>query len=256
AVTLQLVPLGRARWSRYEIDYTVESRPMLVRSDIIGWRQGDPTAAVADTYPGCTGGACRMPRLYLPDPDAQPPRVAIGPMIEDMQIAVGCDGWDPNSTPVGGGLVPAPDVGFEGRGPASGPLANQANRKIDDRAEDDDRANDEWLGNATLEQWGPDCVSWGTAERHAVEWANGGPGYETENGPGFRMSPAVVRVTLLAKADTMAGGPDSVADAFYNQLVAIEDRPTMESSAGSLAYPTLTAGFAIFSPAWPATALA
>src|SRR5690606_22965576 len=66
AVTLQLVPLGRARWSRYEIDYTVESRPMLVRSDIIGWRQGDPTAPVADTYPGCTGGACRMPRLYLP----------------------------------------------------------------------------------------------------------------------------------------------------------------------------------------------
>ncbi|WP_181198319.1 hypothetical protein, partial [Enhygromyxa salina] len=70
---LELIPLGRARWSRYEIDYTVADRPMLVRSDIIGWREGDPTAGITDDYPGCTGGACRMPRLYLPSDGVQPP---------------------------------------------------------------------------------------------------------------------------------------------------------------------------------------
>ena len=123
---LELIPLGRARWSRYEIDFTDATRPMLVRSDIIGWRDGDPTVATIDDYPGCTGGACPMPQLYLPSANVQPRRVAIGPMIEDMQVAVGCDGWAPDSQPVLDALVPPPTVGFEEQGPASGPLANEA----------------------------------------------------------------------------------------------------------------------------------
>lgn len=252
---LELIPLGRARWSRYEIDYTIENRPMLVRSDIIGWRDGDPTVATTGDYPSCTGGACRMPRLYLPSNGVLPPRVAIGPMIEDMQVAVGCDGWSANSQPVIDNLVPVPDLGFEELGPASGPLAGQPNRKVDDRAEDDDRANDEWLGNAEAELWAPDCVSWGTAERNALEWASTGPGFETEAGPGFRMSPQIVRVTLLAKPDTLAGGGDSVTDAFYNQLVAIEDRPTMETAVGNREYRTLTERFQVRNGHWRDPAL-
>ncbi|PRQ08759.1 PilW family protein [Enhygromyxa salina] len=252
---LELIPLGRARWSRYEIDYTVPTRPMLVRSDILGWRDGDATIAVIDDYPGCTGGACRMPQLYLPSANVQPPRVAIGPMIEDMQVAVGCDGWAPDSQPVLDNLVPPPDIGFEEQGPAAGPLANQANRKLDDRAEDGDRGNDEWLGNASAEAWGPDCVSWGTGERNAAEWAAGGPGFEALAAPGFRMSPQVVRVTLLAKPDTMAGGADAVTDAFYNELVAIEDRPTMDSVVGSREYRTLTERFRVRNTHWRDPAL-
>ena len=250
AERLMLVPLGRARWSRYEIDYTEQTRPMLVRSDIIGWREGDPTVATTDAYPGCPGNVCRMPKLYLPSNNNQPPRVAIGPMIEDMQVAVGCDGWGPDNPGVQSGTFPFPDPGFEELGPASGPLANQANRKVDDRAEDDDRANDEWLGNADSESWGPDCVYWGTGERNAVEWASSGPGFETEAGPGFRMSPQVIRVTLLAKPDTMAGGPDAEIDAFYTELVAIEDRPTMESAVGNREYRTLTERFSIRNSHW------
>lgn len=250
-----LIPLGRARWSRYEIDYTVETRPMLVRSDIVGWRDGDPTVAIVNDYPGCTGGVCRMPRLYLPSDALQPPRVAIGPMIEDMQVAVACDGWAPNSQLVTDNLMPPPDPGFEEQGPASGPLANQANRKIDDRATDGDHGNDEWLGNASQEFWGPDCVSWGTGERNAAEWAGGGPGFESQPAPGFRMSPQVVRVTLLAKPDTMAGGADAVTDAFYNQLVAIEDRPTMDSVVGSREYRTLTERFRVRNSHWRDPAL-
>ncbi len=252
---LEIVPLGRARWSRYEIDYTIETRPMLVRSDIIGWRDGDPTVATANDYPGCTGGSCRMPRLYLPSVNVQPPRVAIGPMIEDMQVAVGCDGWSANSQPVVDNLVPVPDLGFEEQGPISGPLAGPPNRKVDDRAEDDDRGNDEWLGNAVAENWAPDCVSWGTAERNQLEWAAMGPGFEGEAGPGFRMSPQIVRVTLLAKPDTLAGGPDSVTDAFYNELVAIEDRPTMETAVGNREYRTLTERFQVRNAHWRDPAL-
>jgi prepilin-type N-terminal cleavage/methylation domain-containing protein len=252
---IELIPLGRARWSRYEIDYTIDDRPMLVRSDIIGWREGDPTASITNDYPGCTGGECRMPRLYLPAPDAQPPRVAIGPMIEDMQVAVGCDGWGVANDLIDEGEVPVPDPGFEEKGPSSGPLANQANRKVDDRAEDDDRGNDEWLGNATEEVWAPDCVSWGTGERNAQQWAGAGAGFEGQPGPGFRMSPEVVRVTLLTKPDTMAGGSDAIADAFYNQLVAIEDRPTMESAVGSREYRTLTERFQVRNSHWRDPAL-
>src|SRR5690606_17014011 len=125
----------------------------------------------------------------------QPPRVAIGPMIEDMQVAAGCDGWAADSVPVVNNLMPAPDPGFEEKGPASGPLANAANRKVDERdGDDDDRGNDEWVGNAT-ELWAPDCVSWGTAERNATEWATNGPPSESQAAPGFRLSPQVVRVT-------------------------------------------------------------
>lgn len=243
---LDLVPLGRARWSRYEIDYTVATRPMLVRSDIIGWRAGDPTIAAAN-YPGCPNNACPVAQLYLPGGDADPPRVAIGPMIEDMQVAVGCDGWAPDSGPVLANLVPEPDPGFEEQGPADGPLAGQANRKVDDRAEQDDRGNDEWLGNATEETWGPDCVSWGTAERNKDEWA--------PTGVGFRMSPQIVRVTLLAKPDNMAAGADAAGDAFYDQLVAIEDRPSMDSAAQGREYKTLTERFRVRNSHWRDPAL-
>lgn len=247
---LELVPLGRARWSRYEIDYAVPTRPMLVRADIIGWRAGDPEVATADNYPGCTGGTCRMPTLYLPGPDLNPPRTAIGPMIEDMQVAVGCDGWAADAPPVLDNEVPAPDLGFEEKGPGDGPLANAANRKVDDRASTDDRSNDEWVGNAAIETWAPDCVSWGTGQRNAQEWATAGPPSETKDAPGFRMSPQVVRVTLLAKADTQAGGSDPDVDAFYNELVAIEDRPTMPSAAGNREYQTLTERFQLRNSRW------
>jgi prepilin-type N-terminal cleavage/methylation domain-containing protein len=250
----ELIPLGRARWSRYEIDYTDPARPMLVRADIIGWRDGDPVASTTDNYPGCTGGVCRMPTLYLPSNQVQPPRVAIGPMIEDMQVAVGCDGWAPDSPPVADNLVPPPDIGFEEQGPASGPFAGTANRKVDERDEDDDRANDEWVGNAS-ENWAPDCVSWGTGERNAVEWASTGPGSEALPAPGFRLSPQVVRVTLLAKPDTIAGGSDVADDPLYNQLVAIEDRPTMESVAGNREYRTLTERFSVRNSHWRDPAL-
>lgn len=239
---VELIPLGRARWSRYEIDYTVPTNPMLVRSDIIGWREGDPIVATGNDYPGCTGGACRMPTLYLPSPDIQPPRVAIGPLIEDMQVSVGCDGWSPDAQPVVDGLIPPPEIGYEEKGPGIGPFANQANRKVDERDEDDDRGNDEWLGNAAEETWIPDCVSWGTAERHTDEWAG--------TGLDFRMSPQVVRVTLLAKADTMASGPDAAADPFYNELVAIEDRVAVDTVIGSREYRTLSERFRVHNSRW------
>jgi prepilin-type N-terminal cleavage/methylation domain-containing protein len=255
APRFELIPLGRARWSRYEIDYTIEDRPMLVRSDIIGWRQGDPVANIGNNYPGCTGGVCRMPTLYLPSNQVQPPRVAIGPMIEDMQVAVGCDGFGVDSDPVINGLVPVPDLGFEERGPASGPFANSANRKIDERdGDDDDRGNDEWVGNAP-ELWAPDCVTWGTAERNAVEWATNGPPSEAQPAPGFRLSPQVMRVTLLAKPDTVAGGSDAAVDTFYNELVAIEDRPTIDSVVGSREYRTLTERFSVRNSHWRDPAL-
>lgn len=251
----ELIPLGRARWSRYEIDYTIPTRPMLVRSDIIGWREGDPVASISNDYPGCTGGVCRMPRLYLPSNQVQPPRVAIGPMIEDMQVAVGCDGFGPDSDPVSNGLVPPPDPGFEEKGPASGPFAGKANRKVDERdGDDDDRGNDEWVGNAP-ELWAPDCVTWGTAERNATEWASNGPASEAQPAPGFRLSPQVVRVTLLAKPDSVSGGSDVAADPFYNQLVAIEDRPTMDSAVGRREYRTLTERFSVRNSHWRDPAL-
>jgi prepilin-type N-terminal cleavage/methylation domain-containing protein len=251
----QLIPLGRARWSRYEIDYTIPERPMLVRADIIGWRQGDPLAAVGNNYPGCTGGVCRMPTLYLPSSQQQPPRVAIGPMIEDMQVAVGCDGWGTDSPPVADLLVPPPELGYEEKGPASGPFAGMNNRKVDERdGDDNDRGNDEWVGNAN-ETWAPDCVSWGTGERNALEWATSGPAFEAFPAPGFRLSPQVVRVTLLAKPDTIASGSDVEVDAFYNQLVAIEDRPTMDSVVGKREYRTLTERFSVRNSHWRDPAL-
>jgi prepilin-type N-terminal cleavage/methylation domain-containing protein len=248
----ELAPLGRVRWARYEIDYTVPSRPMLVRSDIIGWREGDPTAAIGNDYPGCTGGVCRMPTLYLPAIGFNPPRTAIGPMMEDMQIAVGCDGWSPLSEGVGTepGKRPPPDIGFEEQGPGSGPFANMANRKVDERADTDDRGNDEWIGNAAQETWAPDCVFWGTGERNANLWAVSGPASEALPAPGFRVSPQMVRVTLLAKPDTMAGGADAAAEPFYTQLVAIEDRATIESIVGNREYRTLTERFALHNAHW------
>ncbi len=249
---IDLVPLGRARWARYEIDYTLASRPMLVRSDIIGWREGDPSAVISDDYPGCTGGSCRMPTLYLPTADLQPPRIAIGPMVEDMQVAVGCDGWSSLSAGIGTdpGQRPPPDLGFEEQGPGSGPFANQANRKVDERDDTDDRGNDEWVGNASPESWAPDCVFWGTGERNANQWAVSGPASEGLDAPGFRLSPQVIRVTLLAKADTLAGGSDSQTDAFFTQLVAIEDRATIESIVGNREYRTLTERFSPHNAHW------
>ncbi|MCA9687816.1 MAG: hypothetical protein KC457_36995, partial [Myxococcales bacterium] len=60
----------------------------------------------------------------------------------------------------------------------------------------------------------------------------------------------VIRVTLLAKPDTMAGGPDSAVDSFYTELVAIEDRPTMDSAVGNREYRLLTERFSIRNSHW------
>jgi hypothetical protein len=69
------------------------------------------------------------------------------------------------------------------------------------------------------------------------------------------MSPQIVRVTLLAKPDTLAGGGDSVTDAFYNELVAIEDRPTMATAVGNREYRTLTERFQVRNGHWRDPAL-
>ena len=62
--------------------------------------------------------------------------------------------------------------------------------------------------------------------------------------PGFRMSPQTIRITLLAKSETTAGGnADDPANEFFNQLFPIEDRPKMDTIAGAREYLTLTERF-------------
>jgi hypothetical protein len=230
-----VVPLGGLRWSRYEIDYSRASQPYLIRSEFISWVTGDPQVAGDMAYPQCaTGTQCRLPQLHLPDP-ATPltqVRVAIGPMIEDMQVAVGCDGW------VGGTI--APDVGF---GEVGFEPAGPPNQTVDEWTTN--KRRDEWLGNSVQEEIAPDCVFYGTGEQRAAAWATTGPVSETGIGPGFRMSPQTVRVTLLAKPESIAAdnSPSASPDPFYNRLFQIEDRPETAPIAGIREYQTLTETF-------------
>jgi prepilin-type N-terminal cleavage/methylation domain-containing protein len=247
AGSVSVVPLGRFRWSRYEIDYTMPTRPYLVRSDIIGF---DPDTDVeipvniADSYPGCPDDQCQMPQLHLPTNDASAvPRTAIGPMIEDMQVAVGCDGWDPNNLPDD---IPVPDPGFEEKGPnTNGQVQGdgEPNKAVDERTISDDRGNDEWVGNAVDEQWAPDCVYFGTGERWALDWAGAGPPSEIGNAPGFRLAPQMLRVTLVGKPETMASAGLDITDPFYTELAAIEDRPVIDAVVTGREYQVLTERF-------------
>src|SRR5690606_27026022 len=172
AGTSTVIPLGRLRWSRYEVDYTIPRLPYLVRYDIIGWQNGDLANLGGVDYPDCNAGECRAPQLHLFGSAVPPAAVAIGPMIEDMQVAVGCDGYTVLGAEVDPGTsdddLPVPDLGYEEVGPAEGPYANQPNFTVDENSvESGLRTRDEWLGNAANEQWAPDCVYYGTGEAHA-----------------------------------------------------------------------------------------
>ncbi|HWB75759.1 MAG TPA: prepilin-type N-terminal cleavage/methylation domain-containing protein [Nannocystaceae bacterium] len=230
-----VVPVGRLRWSRYELDYFIPTLPYLVRYDLIGWQEGDLDGLGGVDYPHCTSGNCVAPQLHLPGGNPGPAAVAIAPMVEDMQVAVGCDGWSSANAAAAGRRVP--DVGFEELGPAEGALAGVANVTVDEnRTESGQRNADEWLGNAQSEASAPDCVAYGTAEGNAATWVT----IETDPGPAFRMSPQTMRVTLLATDETVeaAGGIAT------NQLMAIEDRPELPSLVGTRQRFSLTERYA------------
>src|SRR5690606_15496956 len=109
-----IIPLGRLRWSRYEIDYTTPTMPYLVRYDIIGYRPGiDPGNLGGVDYPHCIAGECPAPQLHLPGSGNPPAAVAIGPLIEDMQVAVGCDGYTIAGAAIPLPPLPPPEPGFE-----------------------------------------------------------------------------------------------------------------------------------------------
>ncbi|GEM_PF-1247128 len=232
-----VIPLGRLRWSRYEIDYSVPSRPYLVRSDIIGFdpesdKKANSPEVPEDNYPGCAG-ECRLPQLNLPTQDgSNVPRTAIGPMIVDMQVAAGCDGWiDEGDLPLG---TPGPDDGFSETGQGA-----VANRRVDELADEDNRGNDEWVGNSRNEEWAPDCVYHGTAERNVDEW-DGVEGALAAS----RFAPQVVRVTLVGKSEIMpAVSASNVDQAFYSQIAPIEDRPLIDAVVTGRDYQVLTERF-------------
>ncbi|MEM9459827.1 MAG: prepilin-type N-terminal cleavage/methylation domain-containing protein [Myxococcota bacterium] len=233
-----VIPLGRLRWSRYEIDYTISTLPYLVRNDIIGYREGvDPGNLGAFDYPHCQAGECRAPQLHLPRQDEDPIAVAVGPMIEDMQVAVGCDGYTALGAGAAASPIPAPDVGFEEVGPALGVTANQPNFQIDENPPDNGRVEDEWLGNARAEAEAPDCVYYGTGEYRAIDWAVvEGP---SNPPPAFRMSPQSIRITLVgsSEAEEGAGGLST------ETVLAVEDRVPMASPVGFRQRFTLTEVF-------------
>lgn len=243
--TRMLVPLGRLRWSRYEIDYTLPARPYLVRTDIIGYTQGfDPTStgSVGAGVPGCaTGTNCPLAQLHIPDIGPAGavenlPRIAVGPMIEDLQVAVGCDGWVGTSIPVMDGSVRAPDnfsTDYTERGESMG---GPANARVDEWATN--RGNDEWLGNAVTEQWAADCVYYGTGEFRAATWESSGPPSEQRIGPGFRMSPQMVRVTIVGKSAN-----DSAFEDAPQVLFPIEDRPEVTSTVPGREYYSVSETF-------------
>ncbi|MBK6917550.1 MAG: prepilin-type N-terminal cleavage/methylation domain-containing protein [Deltaproteobacteria bacterium] len=229
--SVMVVPVGRLRWSRYEIDYSIPALPYLVRYDIIGFQAGDLEGLGGVDYPHCAAGSCTAPQLHLPGSDSPPAAVAIGPMIEDLQIAVGCDGWSQASSDALS--IRYPDGGFEELGPAEGPLAGLPNHQVDEnRTESGQRGTDEWLGNALEEQSAPDCVNYGSAEYNRDAWA----ALESDPGPPFRMSPQTVRITLVASTEGDEGtGGLAIAD-----LPAIEDRPAIPSLVGVRQRFTLT----------------
>jgi prepilin-type N-terminal cleavage/methylation domain-containing protein len=232
-----VIPLGRLRWSRYEIDYTVPTMPYLVRYDIIGYRQEfDPGNLGSVDYPHCSAGSCPAPQLHLPGSNNPPAAVAIGPMVEDMQVAVGCDGWTPDGAALPTPPLPPPDVGFEEQGPSGGPVPNIANRIVDENAFGAGRNEDEWLGNAIDENLAPDCVFYGTAEYNMAAWQ----AFEGSTPPpAFRMSPQTIRITLTGTIETA-----EAAGGFAREdLVAVEDRPAMASTVGRRMRYTLTERF-------------
>lgn len=233
-----VLPLGRLRWSRYEIDYTVPNFPYLVRYDIIGYVDGEDPANLAGVdYPHCNAGSCPAPQLHLPGGDSavQPPAVAVGPMIEDMQVAVGCDGWSVDGAANAEFPLVAPDPDYEERGPAEGTLANLPNYTIDENTSaSGERAEDEWLGNARTEIWAPDCVFYGTGEYNRAGWET----VESAQNPppAFRMSPQTIRITLVGSSET----PESAGGLATPLLMAIEDRAPIASSVGNRQRFTLT----------------
>lgn len=250
-----VVPLGQLRWSRYEIDYTVPSRPYLIRTDIIGPAENDPQVAAASNYPSCNGATCTLPQLHLPTGQdvTTLPQVAIAPMIEDMQVAVGCDGYDADSqfmlTSVDAPAPPdiAGGTDYQERGDEN---TNLPNRMVDEWV--NNRGSDEWLGNARDEAWAADCVYYGTGQERADLWANAGPGFESGGGPGFRMSPQTIRVTLVGKSEVIGGNSDASFNDFdiYNTLFPIEDRPQLDTVVGNREYLTLTERFSPKNARW------
>lgn len=234
-----VIPMGRLRWSRYEIDYSLPRIPYLVRYDIIGFQDGvDLGNLGAVDYPHCDAGTCPMPGLHLPGSEPPPQAVAIGPMIEDMQVSVGCDGYTPAGVAAADATINDPAIGFEERGPAEGPFAGFSNRTVDENTPgSNERDSDEWLGNAVEESWAPDCVFYGTAEYNAAGW-EGIEGIQNPP-PAHRMSPQTVRVTLVASGEYDEEGGGLGTD----QVLAVEDRPVMESEVGIRQRFTLTERF-------------
>ena len=241
AAGANVVPLGRLRWSRYEIDYTVPTLPYLVRYDIIGYQPGvDNTATGLGNlnYPICAASQCNAPQLHLPGSQSPPAAVAIGPMIEDMQVAVGCDGYsDANASGSVMGPVPNTDPGFEEVGPSAGAVLGP-NFIVDENESGAQRDADEWLGNAQQETWAPDCVWHGTAQYNLAAW-------EALEGsqnppPAFRMSPQAIRITLVASSEFAEEGGGLATD----QVLAVEDRPEMTSLVGVRQRFTITERYA------------
>ncbi|MBC8071379.1 MAG: hypothetical protein IAG13_23840, partial [Deltaproteobacteria bacterium] len=226
-----VVPLGRLRWSRYELDYFVPALPYLVRYDLIAWQEGELAGLGAFDYPHCGAGDCNAPQLHLPGSDRPPQAVAIAPMIEDMQVAVGCDGWsDAGALAMN---VRSPDLGFAEQGPAGGALPGLPNVMVDENSNASGlRGSDEWLGNALQEQFAPDCVAFGTGEANAAGWEL----FEGAVGPGFRMSPQTMRLTLVGSDET----PEAAGGLATDQLQAVEDRPELPSLVGTRQRFTLT----------------
>jgi len=234
--SVSVVPLGRLRWSRYEIDYTLPELPYLVRYDIIGHQENsDPTGLGSVNYPHCQAGQCTGAGLHLPGGGNPPLAVAVGPMVEDMQVAVGCDGYTTAGAALPLSPLPPPDPGFEEVGPVVPPLG--ANQTIDEIAPGAARDRDEWLGNAVDELWAPDCVLAGTAEYDRAGWV----GVEGDGNPPppFRMSPQSIRVTLVGSSER----PEEAGGLSTDQVLAVEDRPVLTSSVGARQRFTLTETF-------------
>ena len=117
------------------------------------------------SYPGCgdpLGGSTesKIPQLHLPagtsnvSQSAPAMRVPIAPMIEDMQVAVGCDPVDATLLKIPG----PPSLSIELGQRLGLPNDNVPNRSVDEYAQSDQRGIDEWVGNALNEEQGPDCV--------------------------------------------------------------------------------------------------
>jgi hypothetical protein len=183
--------------------------------------------------------------LRLPDDNQPALRTAIAPMVEDMQIAVGCDGYVSDSPELAALALPAPEAGREEDDHGGKDAANNIigpNFRVDEWI--DDPQNDEWWNNASDEQWTPDCVIAGTGELNAAVWA----GAEGVQDAYYRLRPELVRITLIGKSETDALSADQdsdPADPFWDGLAAIEDRALIQSVPGLRGrdYQTLTERF-------------